>query len=244
MKQIAFITDLHLNEPLPDGHFVEPFQHLQFVLADIEKRKITEIVFGGDIGDASAHNDFFVALKPFSVHLILGNHDRYEQVQSHFAKGMDRKELYYKVEFQQYVSLFLDSSSGSISDNQLDWLQRELRSSKRKILNVHHPVLPIDTPADKAFLLENRNELDSILRECDEAVNVFCGHYHMNDERELGNIKQFCTPSMAFQLVKNSAEISFDSSGYGYRVIELFEDRIDTHLVEFRSNVRVSKSLT
>ena len=239
MKRLAFISDVHLDEPAPPGHFISPYENLQLVLADIAQKEIGEIVFGGDIGAATAHPEFFAALKPFSANLILGNHDKYEQVRLFFERGTDKEELYYKEEADAHTSLFLDSSADSISSRQLHWLKQELQTlhaPRDIILYIHHPVLPIDTPIDRAFPLRNRNQLTSLLQDHDGRVTVFCGHYHMNDDQVVGNIRQICTQSLAFQVRKESTEISFDDSLFGYRIIEFTDNKLDVQFIGFRSS--------
>jgi 3',5'-cyclic-AMP phosphodiesterase len=66
MKRIAFITDIHLEEQFPIDNGVNPKQNLEIVLNDICNRNITEIIFGGDIGDAKSHQYFFDSLKNFN----------------------------------------------------------------------------------------------------------------------------------------------------------------------------------
>jgi metallophosphoesterase superfamily enzyme len=53
---------------------------LERVLADVAAKNINEIVYGGDIGSSSAHEYFFKALKNYSLNLILGNHDKYGEI--------------------------------------------------------------------------------------------------------------------------------------------------------------------
>ncbi len=235
MKRIAFLTDVHLDEQFPIDNNVHSRKNLETVLADISKQGITDIIFGGDIGEASAHNYFFNTLKQFSFKLILGNHDKFDEVKKHFIVDKNKSELYYKVEEENYLYLFLDTSSDELSNNQLQWLQSKLDCNKKVILFIHHPILSIDTPVDKMYPLKNREQLKSILLEYKKNVTVFCGHYHMNDEQELENIKQITTQSLSFQLVKNSDKIKVDNSNFGYRIIEIYEDKIETHLIHFKS---------
>jgi 3',5'-cyclic-AMP phosphodiesterase len=235
MKRIAFITDIHLDEQFPIDNNVDPANNFETVLADISKQGITDIIFGGDIGEASAHNYFFNALKQFSFKLILGNHDKFDEVKKHFIVDENKNELYYKVEEENYLYLFLDTSSDEISNHQLEWLQSKLDRNKKIILFIHHPILSIDTPVDKMYPLKNREQLKSILLEYKKNVTVFCGHYHMNDEQELENIKQITTQSLSFQLVKNATEIKVDNTNFGYRIIEIYDDKIDTRLINFKS---------
>lgn len=235
MKKIAFITDVHLDEQFSNDNNVLPRKNLETALADITKQGITEIILGGDIGEASAHNYFFNALKQFSLKLILGNHDKFDDVKKHFNIGENKKELYYKVEEGSYRYLFLDTSSDEITSSQLQWLKSELESEKKIILFIHHPILSINTPVDKMYPLKNREQLKSILLEYKKNVTVFCGHYHMNDEQIFENIKQITTQSLSFQLVKNATEISVDNSNFGYRIIDIYDDKIETHLINFKS---------
>ncbi len=237
MKRIAFLTDVHLDEQFPNDNNVDPRKNFETVLADISQQGIAEIIFGGDIGEASAHNYFFNAIKHFSAKLILGNHDRYEYVKEHFSDDFNKKELYYKVEDENYLYIFLDTSLDEISNNQLQWLQVELASSKKIILFIHHPILSINTAVDKMYPLKNRIQLKVILLNHEKNITVFCGHYHMNDEQEHKNIKQITTQSLSFQLVKNATELKVDNSNFGYRIIEIYEDKIETHLVNFKRQI-------
>lgn len=236
MKRIAFITDIHLDEPSPPNHCIDPYKNLDIVLADIAERGIGEIVFGGDIGAGTSHSHFFASLSPFKINMILGNHDKHDEVRHFFDKGVGTNELYYKAEEMAYDVFFLDSSSNSISLSQLKWLQQEMQAGKDIILYIHHPILPIDTAVDRAFPLSNRNQLVSLMRDVDRQVTVFCGHYHMDDEQVLGNIRQICTQSLAFQLIKDAPEISVDSASFGYRIIELSANATNVQSIEFRSS--------
>ena len=234
MKRIAFITDIHLDEQFPLDNNVNPRDNFEKVLADIEKKKINEIVFGGDIGEATAHRYFFDKLKNYSFHLILGNHDKFENAKQHFYKGISNEELYYKAVDENYQYIFLDTSKDKLSKNQLKWLQVELTEKKKLILFIHHPVLEIVTQADKAYPLKNRNELQSILFNFKNTVTIFCGHYHMNDEQEFKNVKQYTTQSLSFQLKRNITEIEVDNRNFGYRIIEFRNAEIQTEIINFK----------
>ncbi len=233
MKRIAFLTDIHLDEQFPIDNKVNPAKNLALVLADQAKRNISVISFGGDIGEATAHPYFFQALKPFRLKLIVGNHDQFEKVKEYYNPASGRNELYYKVEEDDYLYLFADTSADEISNQQLQWLASELTTHKKVILFIHHPVLSIHTAVDRVYPLRNRDELKALLNNHSAAVTIFCGHYHMNDEQELGNIRQITSQSLSFQLVKNEKEITVDNSTFGYRIIEIDKDNIQTQLIHF-----------
>ncbi len=236
MKTIAFITDIHLDEQLPIDNKVNPVKNFEIVLEDIKSRKINDVIYGGDIGEATAHKYFFEKLQNFSINLILGNHDKFEKVKEHFIKDKDKEELYYKIEDEDYQYLFLDTSTNELSKIQLDWLQNELTEKKELILFIHHPILEIETPVDKIYPLKNREEIKTILLNFKNNVTLFCGHYHMNDELEFKNIKQYTTQAMSFQAKKNANEIQIDNSNFGYRIIEISKDKIETKLINFKQS--------
>lgn len=234
MKIIAFITDVHLDEQFPIDNKVNSVKNFEIVLEDIKRRNIQEVIFGGDIGEATAHNYFFEKLQNFSLNLILGNHDKFEKVKEHFIKDINKEELYYKTEDKEYQYIFLDTSANELSKIQLNWLENELTPNKELILIVHHPVLEIETPVDKIYPLKNREELRTVLLHFKNNVTIFCGHYHMNDEQEFENIKQYTTQSMSFQADKNSNEIRIDNSNFGYRIIEISKHKIETKSINFK----------
>lgn len=231
MKRIAFITDIHLDEQFPFDNNVNPKKNFEKVLTDINSRKIDNVIFGGDIGEATAHKYFFKKLQNFSVNLILGNHDKFDSVKKYFIKDKEKEELYYKSEEENFQYIFLDTSVNELSTTQLNWLKNELKGNKELILFIHHPILEIETHIDKIYPLKNREELKSVLLNFKNNVTIFCGHYHMNDEQELKNIKQYTTQSMSFQLLKNATEIEIDILNFGYRIIEIYNDRIETEII-------------
>lgn len=233
MKRIAFITDIHLHEQFPIDQKVNPVKNFETILADMERRKIDEVIFGGDIGEVTAHAYFFEKLQRFSVNFILGNHDQFEYVREYVKKVTSHKEHYYKIEDENRQFIFLDSSMDELSKTQIQWLQNELKENKELVLFVHHPVLKIDTPVDKIYPLKNREDLAAVLLSFENSVTVFCGHYHMNDEQVFENIKQYTTQSMSFQLDKSANDIVIDNSRFGYRIIEIENNKIKTEVITF-----------
>ena len=242
MKRFAFLTDLHLDEQFPLDNGVIPTENFERVLEDLRERKITEIVFGGDIGEASSHAFFFRTLNDFSISLILGNHDNYADVKPYFARGNDDNNLYYSIIDGSLHYLFLDTSADEISQNQLDWVQNECKSGKELVVFIHHPILAIDTPVDKLYPLKNRENLVEILLQHRKQVTVFCGHYHLNDERQHDTIRQITTQALSFQLLKNAPEISIDNVHFGYRIIEIHENSIETEIITFKPNPATTES--
>jgi len=183
---------------------------------------------------------FFDSLRSFNIAVSLGNHDDYSEAIKHYKPNhIDQKSgLYYTQEFELYKCIFLDSSSETVSQEQFDWFKEELISTKDIVLFVHHPILPIESEVDKRYYLEGRNQLKSELLNIENNVTIFCGHYHFNDEKTEGNILQYVTPAASFQVAKLPNEIKVSGDEFGYRIIEMTDNGIDTELVMFSKEAK------
>ncbi len=234
---IAYITDLHLEEELPPG--IDAEKNWQAVFENLTHHNIDEIVIGGDIGLANSHETFFDSLYGYSekINITLGNHDSFDDVKKYYdnPEAKHRNELFYRYRFGKYDVFFLDSSSDTISRQQLDWLSDSLKDAKADVvIFIHHPILAVDSPVDAKYPLRNRAELERLLRESGKEITIFCGHYHTTDEIADGNIRQFVTHAVSYQIEKGTVEIERDISYFGYRIIYLDEAGITTELISLR----------
>lgn len=238
MKRVAYVTDLHLEEAFPKQHHVDATKNWLHVLADIQSENITNLVIGGDIGEASAHPWFFRSIKGFSFQLTPGNHDDYKELQKHhLPASQGTGELYYREEDAVFKFLFLDTSSTSLSAQQLRWLKQELHTRKKVCVFLHHPVLPVATKVATLHALQNREEVYHCLMQSQREMTVFCGHYHLADEQQAGNIRQVIGPAASFQMRKSPDAILIDGSEFGYRILTFTDDgSIDTKLKLFRNH--------
>lgn len=236
MKKIAFITDTHFDEAFTEDSGVDARKNWKIIIADLESKGINEIIMGGDIGAQSAHPYFFESLQPFSFHLLLGNHDELGEVSKFYDPPDQRQELYYSLEDENNRYLFLDSSSYKISKQQRSWLKSKLETEKSSVVFIHHPILEVKTPVDRQHSLKNRNKIKALLGSTSKPITVFCGHYHMNDERTDKNIRQIITQSASYQFEKKASQINPINSEFGYRIIEIEENTIETEVVTFKRN--------
>ena len=234
-KRIAYITDIHLDEQFAKDHGVDARQNWNIILKDVDDKEIDEIIFGGDIGAKEANAWFFSTLDKYQLSVTLGNHDSFEEATKHFSKGIKNpvNELYYSSEDDHYKYIFLDTSKEIISQHQLDWLSGELDSAKHILLFIHHPVLPVYSEMDNIYPLKDREKLETLLLESKKRITIFCGHYHFEDCSHLENITQFITPSASIQVEKIIGQIKFNPNTFGYRIIELTNDNLNTELILF-----------
>ncbi|MFI1770256.1 metallophosphoesterase family protein [Thalassobellus citreus] len=234
MYRIAFITDIHLDKELPKGCLVNTKENWKKIIEDLKSKKISRIVLGGDIAVNKSLDFFFKTLKGFDFDLILGNHDNYSAISKFFSPNKYDNELYYYKDENYYRFIFLDTSAGKLSTIQLNWLTKTLKTTKEIILFIHHPVIKIQEKIDKLYPLKNRMEIKNVLKKAKKSITIFCGHYHMNDERTENNIKQIITQSTCFQVEKGQDEIVITTSNFGYRIIEIDKYNISTTLVNFK----------
>ena len=234
-KRIAHITDTHLGDATAIDRGANPKKNLKKVLEHIALDKIDEIIVTGDLGNKESLPWLFEKLQDYKpgFKVILGNHDVFKDVVKYYksTKPVAEEELYYTQEDDVYKYIFMDSSSATISKQQLGWLKEEINTLKKIIVFIHHPILGLSTGMDKVYPLKNRDKVKAILEEAKKPVTVFCGHYHMPDKRNEGKITQYITPSTAFQVSKNSQSIDINVKSFAYRIITLTDIGIKTTLV-------------
>ncbi len=232
-KKIAYLTDSHLDEQFPKDHGIDARENWNRVLQDLKERNMEEVVFGGDIGSPESNEWFFSTLKDFQLSLTPGNHDTFDELSKHLSTGANQhtREFYYSKEDANYKYLYLDTSSGRISQNQIEWTERELVSDKKIVLFIHHPVIPVPSEMDLQYPLGNRENLSEALKNSDKALTLFCGHYHFDDTRIEENITQIITPSTCFPVEKIIGEVKVITDEFGYRIIEFDQEKISSELI-------------
>ncbi len=236
--QIAYITDLHLDEPFSHDNGVNPKKNWTRIIEDIGRRGINRIIFGGDIGDPQSNDWFFQAVEKYQFDISPGNHDSYNTVIKFFSPSSKARfdELCYTREEEFHKLIFLDSSKGQVSARQLGWLQEELVTKKKLLVFVHHPIISVtNTAADRSFPLAEREKVEQILLKSPTPIDLFCGHYHFNDQRVKQNITQRITMASSVQVVKEAEEVELSNETFGYRIINLDNDRVSTEIVTFNS---------
>ncbi|MGV1759964.1 metallophosphoesterase family protein [Rhizobium sp. A22-96] len=246
--KIAHFTDTHLGQKLVTNSEIAgdkmrydnaPKEHedrLRLVLDDIAAKGISSVVFGGDIGTAESVQGFFALLTDydFTVSVILGNHDDYTNVTQYWnaSDNVVNGKLCFSRTDGALKHIFLDSSDNILGESQRAWLASELNGVSKALLFVHHPILAIDTPVDRAgAALRDRDETRSLLLGIGCEVSVFCGHYHMIDDASDANIRQFATPATSYQIVKQSDDLQADVGTFGYRILHIDGSEIGTEAV-------------
>lgn len=164
--------------------------------------------------------------------VVLGNHDRYSTVSRFFAShSRDGKMAYTAVE-GPWKRIVVDSSSNQVGEQQRRWLEEELKTDANILLFIHHPVLSVDTPLDKStVVLRDREEVAGVLRRCNRAIAIFCGHYHVEHVSTENRSSQFVTPAASYHIIQKAGEFRLDAFVFGYRLIRLKGAEIQTEVV-------------
>jgi 3',5'-cyclic AMP phosphodiesterase CpdA len=144
---------------------------------------------------------------------------------------------------EDFLVLYLDSSKGIIEQEQLKWLNDSLIKNQKDILTfIHHPIVDCgNTVMDRMYPLRNRSDVYNMLRDSGKKVYIFSGHYHWEQEVLAGNIKQYVTPSLLYQLDKNADILRIGSKNFGFRVINISMNKVETY-VETLTTSRVATS--
>lgn len=99
------------------------------------------------------------------------------------------------------------TANGELSQEQLVWLDKELKKSKNDVVLIflHFPVLePLNSSSHR---LLNAGKISEILVNYKNPIAIFSGHYHTTKITQSGNILHVSTPSLvsypnAFRLVR------------------------------------------
>lgn len=240
MTLLAQITDLHLDQAVPELQHLDARARTLAVLDELHRQEITELLVTGDIAETRSGAEWFLeqlAQRGFQAHLILGNHDLAEVF---IEKGrVGHPQAYFALEQDGFRLLFMDSASYRVDPAQLAWLTAELAQATQEILIfIHHPVLDCgQTLMDQRYPLKNRDQVLECLVQSQRKITLFCGHYHTEACLEQGLIRQYVTPAVLYQLKKYSTGLETEHETPGYRLLKL-ENGIYTTEVRYLESGR------
>ncbi len=167
-----------------------------------------------------------------NLSITLGNHDNFIKISKHYNLGADyNSKKIYRSEIENYFRfIYLDSSSGIIDIKQLEWLKKELITTKPIMIFIHHPIIGLNLKVDEMGKLKNREDLIKILEKIPNKISIYCGHYHMNSSLTYKNINQYITPAVAFQIEKDPSKIKINTTISGYRIIKLKNNELSSEV--------------
>jgi len=160
--------------------------------------EIKFVVIAGDITqyakekDVQTFIDFAdsLSLDPFGVpcYPVIGNHDIYFGNWSAWKKLIGSTR--YRIDADETSLFILDSATGFFGKDQIDWLERELKTTAgKRVFIFTHTNIFVDNPLEIQQLTDTAEpaRVTSLLRgRCDA---MFTGHLHERVIKEAGNVK-------------------------------------------------------
>lgn len=207
--RLAVVSDVHLSV---SGRGTRKVFHrtearLRTAVEDVNRLSVDGVLFGGDLTKDGAQADFerfdelVAELDPPFV-AIPGNHDVPKAFDDHPVPELDRFEREYTPEGLPFVTRFggvelvcLNSETlpdgslaetweGSVSSDQLDWLDDVLPDTETPVVAVHHNLASLPEVASFEgfpwgwYPLSNAEELLGVLADHDVPL-VLSGHHHL-----------------------------------------------------------------
>lgn len=182
--KIIHISDLHIGEGKESPEILEK------LIEEVNSSSPEAIFITGDLTDEGLlkeYKEISQIIKGFvkMPYVVPGNHDARNDGLELF------KEYFTKPPFAEYIeslgataiglnSTLPDVNEGMIGDTQMEWLREQLKVARgRKILYMHHHVLPVPHTGRERNILFDAGELLEIAKEHKVDV-ILSGHKHQH----------------------------------------------------------------
>ena len=224
------ITDLHMDNDDPELKHLKPEDNFKAFLKAASRIQCDRIIITGDVAEEEDNFKKVIGqLQELSTEIkyVAGNHDP-----MYAYKPFNLKGPYFMEYLEELLILYLDTGKGIIDEEQLQWLMELIAVNEKDILIfMHHPILDCgNTIMDRMYPLKNRNDVINILNKTNKKTYIFCGHYHWEQKMHVGNITQYITPSLLYQLDQHADILRIGSIDFGYRVIRISKDDVETYV--------------
>lgn len=234
--RIVQITDLHVGHAGEDTYGVDVRANFLKIKAAIEDLQPDHLVLSGDLCYRTGQRDIYDWIRDhlnqldIPYDLISGNHDDPVLMAEAFGimELLKNKELYFSRTIHGRPFLFLDTTTGVVSETQLMWLRNQLAAlSQPLVIFMHHPPLFADVPfMDGKHALKNQEAIQEVFFAYDNQITVFTGHYHVEKTIRKNNVVVHITPSCFFQIDQHSQEFKVDHHRIGLREIHWVDGTI------------------
>ena len=239
MKLIQ-LTDLHIDDEGGFPYDIDVRSNFKWLINAALQLKPDHLVITGDLcyrdGVEAIYEWILEQLEaqPMPFDIIAGNHDDSSMMARCFHRQhmLNEGEFYYAKRLGKVNCIFLDSAKGEHSKGQLKWLERQLKQAGSEvIIFMHHPPLHCGVPfMDRQYALKDMEAIQKICLEHPYAIDVFCGHYHVEKTVRFKNMTVHITPSSFFQLDQQFEDFKVDHHRIALREIEVDKETLLTNV--------------
>lgn len=190
--KIIHISDLHIGEKKDDP------QILDALIDEVNAANPEAVFITGDLTDegrAKEYEEVAKVVKRFKKmpYIVPGNHDARNDGLELFQENFAMPPFAEYIEHLNATAMGLnstmsDTNDGMIGQEQMEWLKENLNKAKgRKILYMHHHVLPVPHTGRERNILYDAGDLLQLAQ--DNKIDIILsGHKHQHYAWLLGNI--------------------------------------------------------
>lgn len=233
--KIAFITDLHIDNPGVILSGRDTRRQLLEVIQHISERSFDCIILGGDLCNATGDTDIYHWIKDLfeehnlTVNPIPGNHDSSILLSKVFGlyENLRDGNLFYQVGIRNINMCMLDSSLGVFNDPQWNWLEEYILKSERYVyIFMHHPpVISGSKHMEPKYMFREMSRFQQLCQQYPEKTFfITTGHYHMEKTIVQNNLHIYISPSTYLQINPEKEDFQIMPAYYGYRNITISEN--------------------
>ena len=244
--KIIQITDLHIDKENEFPYDIDVRNNFKRILRAARQAKVDHLVVSGDLCCDEGDEKIYIWIRelldlsriPYDI--IGGNHDDTVMMANIFQLQhlLIDDEMYFAKKIGKATCIFLDSSKGFHSEDQLKWLKLQLNNSSGEIIIfTHHPPVIAGVPfMDNKYPLQNIAEIQKVLFSHRGFIHIYCGHYHVEKTIQVKNILTQITPSCFFQIDQNEDDFKVDHHSIAYRLIDLSNNSLKSTVKYFRGS--------
>lgn len=178
--------------------------------------------------------------------IVPGNHDDRDVMRSVLGDVIERQtetpvdsddRITFSFRCDRWLCVGLDTHlpgevPGQFGEAQAAWLRSLLTAhgDQPAVLFCHHPPVELGSVWMDAIGLQDRKRLMAVAEDFPGVQLICCGHVHHESEHPAGSKRVVTTPSTGLQFDPRGTEPQFADDPPGYRIIELSNERLTTHV--------------
>lgn len=238
--KIVHISDIHLANLGAIIWDTDTKSHFDRAIEIItEMKSIDAIIITGDLSDDGSSWAYKYIDNAFSktgipTFCCPGNHDDIKLMRSNIFQfiKVPNKSLINDCKLLLLDSTMPNMARGMLYENQMQNLQYELESDSRPtIIAFHHPSFEPGGWLNRK-LLENREELNSLLFKFSNVKLVLYGHIHYSIQHKLGGAIFSAAPSIGYAFDLNLPKFQIAKGEEAFNLINIESDNIQINTIK------------